>query len=174
MKTALTVAAIFLLLSAPLGVVYAAEVYWEPSESRDIDLSDERDLDLKMPDTKTKSFGDLEIYDAPRESEPADLEALEEEVSEEPAVRRPAPQRPPAPSTPEPTRLRQPRTPAATQSGPTEPRSTLKRLERKRGTSAPAAVEQSDKPAGTQLPPGQVEVKPAEPRSKIQWGKDDK
>lgn len=179
MKSALILAAMVLLVSAPLGIVNAQEVYWESGETGDIDLSDERELDLKLPDTKAKSFGDMEIYDTPRTEEPDDLEAPEE-APEEPVVRPQAPQRPPAdrPATQDtsrPTRLRQPGTPATTQSADTERKSTLKRPEKKRGTPVPPAVEQSDKPAaGTQLPPGQVEVKPAEPRSKLQWGKDEK
>jgi len=82
--------------------------------------------------------------------------------------------RPAAPATTQPARLRQQRTPATTQSGDTEPKTQLKQTDKKRGKSVPAAVEESDRASGTQLPPGQVEVKPAEPRSKLQWGKDEK
>ncbi len=64
MKTLLIVAVAVLLCSAPAGIARADEIYWDPGEELDIEITP-KDLPFKImqPAKQPKSLGQLEIYD---------------------------------------------------------------------------------------------------------------
>jgi len=171
MKTLLIVALAVLLGSAPVGIVCADDIYWDPGEARDIEIT-AKDLPFKIMDPvkQPKSLGQLEVYDvAEPEPEAADLP--------EPVVAAPAPQRPESerPTYREPTR----RTPGSGESGP-----SVTPSRRERPQPAPAAQKpkskrekpsvpgEADKPDTKKLPWGKADAPAPEPQKQLQWGQD--
>jgi hypothetical protein len=160
------------------GVGSTAEIFWNPDETYDATIT-QKDFPLQRDFTNpTKSFQEMDIYYTPSQV------TTEEEEEEAPTVRRPARRReavdqPPAEMVPRRSRSRT--RPALT----TEPRPIEK--------PKPTATKKSEKPQMTletkkpaagapelkgkkSMKWGQVEVKPAEPKTRapLQWGQNNK
>jgi hypothetical protein len=160
MRLTFFIALIALLVASPLGMTYAAEVYWNPERQESGTISD-KDFEVKVgPSKSTKSLGDLEVYDnygeEPDEQAPA------------PAVSRVVPsttRRPAARSVDTPRSLR--RAPAASQRS-TGPSAKAKQKQEPKASAVPAEV--GDRPETKKLQWGKVDVKSAGPKAKFKWG----
>lgn len=171
MKTLLIVALAILLGSAPVGIVCADDIYWDPGEERDIEITP-KDLPFNIMDPvkQPKSLGQLEVYDVPQpEPEPADLP---EPVVAAPVQQRPESERPTyreAPSRPSrPSESGQTVTPSRrdrTQPTPAEQKPKSKR-------EKPSTTGETDKPDTKKLPWGKTDAPAPEPQKQLQWGKD--
>jgi hypothetical protein len=195
MKRVLLLVVMVLMVCSPLAVSYAEdEVYWEGITPADPTITDKDfRLDFKLP--AAKSLGDLEIYDQPK-----DIFEEEESAAPAPPVASAGPTAPVAPAEPQlrpPVQPRgltrppadvSPRTtgttpraseiipqPAETSPGTTESikqrRAPTRVQQSNEGGRAPAASsDELDMPGQKKMKWGQVDVKPAEPKGKFQWG----
>jgi hypothetical protein len=195
MKRVLLLVVMVLMVCSPLAVSYAEdEVYWEGITPADPTITDKDfRLDFKLP--AAKSLGDLEIYDQPK-----DIFAEEESAPPAASARPTAPVAPAEPQLRPPVQPRgltrppadvSPRTTGTTprsseiipQPAETSPGATESVIKRRKGSTA-TQVQQSDEggrtPAASadeldmagqkKMKWGQVDVKPAEPKGKFQWG----
>jgi len=193
MKRVLLLGVMILMVCSPLAVSYAEdEVYWEGITPDEPTITDKDfRLDFKVP--AAKSLGDLEIYDQPKDIFEEDESAAPARTASpvapaEPQLRPPAQPRtltrPPADVSPRTTGT----TPRSSEIIPppaeTSPGTTESINQRRRGSTG-TQVQQSDEGGRTPLPAsadeldragqkkmkwGQVDVKPAEPKGKFQWG----
>ena len=177
MKRVLFLGVMTLLLSFPLGILYAAEIYWDGTTA-DPEITDS-DFKFKYGESRdAKSLAELEVYDnnlvinvpGPDEPSESDYESG-------------APIPPRAVTTPRSTDVAPPRPQVA-------PRSTTGTT---RGPVMRRTPDQSPKPATQEIkaqprageqkvsdqPPaatekkmkwGQVDVKPSEPQNRFKWG----
>lgn len=173
MKTLLIVALAVFLGSAPAGIVCADDIYWDPGEERDLEITP-KDLPLKIfqPVKSAKSFAQLDVYDL-GQSEPEEAEAAEPVVS--------APIRPrteaETPTYREPT-TRGPRSGQDRQTVPqsrrerTRPAPAAQKPETKKEAPATTVTGETEKPDTKKMPWGKTEEPAAEPKKQLQWGKD--
>ena len=154
----------------------AQEIFWEPNEQRDSAVLD-TDADIKpAPATTTRAASASEIYDSRDDDTPA-ADTSEDEAAE-PAVRAPRQATPSAvrqrsqdtaPAQPQ-TRRRGAQDQATSKDAQQKP--AAKQSDKKRGAApAPASIEAPDKTETPKALPGEVDVKPAEPKTKLQWGR---
>jgi hypothetical protein len=194
MKRVLLLGVMILMVCSPLAVTYAEdEVYWEGITPADPTITDKDfRLDFKIP--AAKSLGDLEIYDQPKdifeeEESAAPVRTASPVAPAEPQLR-PSTQprsltRPPADVSPRTTGTTPRSSEIIPQPTETSPRTTESIIQRRRGPSS-TQVQQSDEGRSTPVPAssdeldragqkkmkwGQVDVKPAEPKGKFQWGR---
>jgi len=193
MKRVLLLGVMILMVCSPLAVTYAEdEVYWEGRTPADPTITG-KDFRLDFKTPAAKSLGDLEIYDQPKD-------IFEEEESAAPArtttpVTPAGPQlrppiqprsltRPPADVSPRTTGTTPRSSEIIPQPAETSPGTTESVIQRRQGSTA-TQVQQSDEDRSTPVPAsadeldragqkkmkwGQVDVKPAEPKGKFQWG----
>ncbi len=199
MKRVLLLGVMILMVCSPLAVSYAEdEVYWEGITPADPTITD-KDFRLDFKTPAAKSLGDLEIYDQPKdifeEEESAEQAPPAASATPTAPVAPAEPQlRPPIQprSLTRPSADVSPRTTGTTprsseiipQPAETSPGSTESTIQRRQGSPA-TQVQQSDEGRSTPVPAsadeldragqkkmkwGQVDVKPAEPKGKFQWG----
>jgi len=175
MKRASFPAFALLLACLCVGTVQAEEIYWDLNESRAADvLGLDQDFDITH-DWRVATPSGVQIYDSRDE----DLVAVDMpgEETEEPAVRPLRQTTPstvrqrPADSTQAPSRIRRQTTPDTAGTTDTQQKATGKELKKKRSTPGPATVTDTEKPESQREKPGEVDVKPVEPKSKLQWGR---
>jgi hypothetical protein len=188
-----------LMVCSPLAVSYAEdEVYWEGITPADPTITDKDfRLDFKLP--AAKSLGDLEIYDQPKDifeeeesaapTPPAasarpSAPATPAEPQLRPPVQPRGLTRPPADVSPRTTGTTPRSSEIIPQPTETSPGSTESTIKRRRGSSAtqvqqsdegrrtpaPASADELDRAGQKKMKWGQVDVKPAEPKGKFQWG----
>jgi hypothetical protein len=194
MKRLLLLGVMILMVCSPLAVTYAEdEVYWEGRTPADPTITD-KDFRLDFKTPAAKSLGDLEIYDQPK-----DIFAEDQSAAPTPPAAAARPTGPAAPAEPQLRPPVQPRSltrppadvsprttgatprsteivplPAETTPGATE--STIKRRQRsttpqvQRSEEDRSAPDELDKAGQKKMKWGQVDVKPAEPKGKFQWG----
>jgi hypothetical protein len=179
MKRILFLGVLALLLSFPMGIVNAAEIYWDGMPADEEITDDDFKLKYGVP-SDTKSLGDLEIYDnnllinVPGPDDPV-----------EPDYESGAPIPPRAVTAPRSMDVAPPQPRIAPRT--TEPGTTRGPTVRRTPTQAPKPatqeIESPPRPATEQAAPdqppatgekkmkwGQVDVKPSEPKTKFQWG----
>jgi len=173
MKTLLIVAVAVLLTSAPVGIACADDIYWNPDEERDIEITP-KDLPFKIMQSakQPKSLGQLEVYDL-GESEPEAAD-LPEPVVSAPVQPRPESERPTyrEPSTRRPRSGETGQTVTPTRRERSRPAPAAQQPESKKDTPAPAVTVEPDKPDTKKMPWGKVDVPAAENKKQLQWGKD--
>jgi hypothetical protein len=189
MKRVLLLVVMVLMVCSPLAVSYAEdEVYWEGITPADPTITDKDfRLDFKLP--AAKSLGDLEIYDQPKDifEEEESAAPAPPAASAEPQLRPPVQPRsltrPPADVSPRTTGTTPRSSEIIPQPAETSPGTTESVTKRRKGSTA-TQVQQSDEgrrtPAASsdeldmagqkRMKWGQVDVKPAEPKGKFQWG----
>ncbi|MBI4964598.1 MAG: hypothetical protein HY913_15070 [Desulfomonile tiedjei] len=178
MKRVLFLWVMMLLLSFPIGMAQAAEIYWDGVPA-DEEITDD-DFKYKYGEPKSvKSLGDLEVYDdnlvinVPGPDDPA-----------EPDYESGAPIPPRAVSTPRATDVAPPQprvAPRSTDTGrvrsttirPSQekaPKPATKKLETQPGAGEQTISDEPSPPPEKKMKWGQVDVKPSEPKNKFQWG----
>lgn len=177
MKRILFLGVMVMLLSFPMGMAHATEIYWD-GLAADETIGDE-DFKYKYGDLKsTKSLGDLEIYDnnlVINVEGPDDAPAPDYESE--------APIPPRSVSTPRSTDVPPPQprvVPRATDTGRTKdsvkrsperaPKPATQEIETKPGATEQSVSGEPAPPADKKMKWGQVDVKPSEPKTKFQWG----
>jgi hypothetical protein len=169
------VAAAFALL--PSFAAAEEEVYWNINESGSTTITPKSESASKSGQPKdAKSLAEKEVYDSGEPPTPADVD--DEEAESQTAVRRPIQSTPsanraaPADTPQRRPQVRQRRNAAPSGADESAPRNTVKKPDTKRGgpTAEPSAT--VEKPKTDQPKPSQVEAEPAEPKTKLPWGKD--
>ncbi len=193
MKRVLLLGVMILMVCSPLVVTYAEdEVYWEGRTPADPTITD-KDFRLDFKTPAAKSLGDLEIYDQPKdifeeEESAAPARTTTPVAPGEPQLRPPVQPRsltrPPADVSPRTTGTTPRSSEIIPQPAETSPGTTESVIQRRQGSTA-TQVQQSDEDRSTPVPAsadeldragqkkmkwGQVDVKPAEPKGKFQWG----
>jgi len=193
MKRVLLLGVIILMVCSPLAVTYAEdEVYWEGRTPADPTITG-KDFRLDFKTPAAKSLGDLEIYDQPKdifeeEESAAPARTTTPVTPAEPQLRPPIQPRsltrPPADVSPRTTGTTPRSSEIIPQPAETSPGTTESVIQRRQGSTA-TQVQQSDEDRSTPVPAsadeldragqkkmkwGQVDVKPAEPKGKFQWG----
>ncbi len=193
MKRLLLLAVTILMVCSPPAVSYAAEeIYWEGRTPADPTVTD-KDFRLDFKTPAAKSLGDLEIYDQPKDIFAEDESATPATPTApvapaEPQLRAPiSPRsliRPSAEVAPRARGFTPKSTeiipqPAETSPGSTEsilqheqgsPATQIQQSDEERSTSVPGSVDELDRAGQKKMKWGQVDVKPAEPKGKFQWG----
>ena len=179
MKPAPFLALALALVCLCAGAVQAAEVYWDPNVSRADEILGDTDAEV-MHDSRIRTPPAVRIYDS-ADDEMVAVDMIGEET-EEPAVRLP---RQTAPSQTVPSVVR-PRRSDSTQSRTLRPKSSdtttspekeqkaaaKKPKKKQRDVPAETSIEESEKPESQRAKPSGLEVpQPAEPKSKLQWGR---
>ena len=193
MKRVLLLGVMILMVCSPLAVTYAEdEVYWEGRTPADPTITG-KDFRLDFKTPAAKSLGDLEIYDQPKdifeeEESAAPARTTTPVTPAEPQLRPPIQPRsltrPPADVSPRTTGTTPRSSEIIPQPAETSPGTTESVIQRRQGSTA-TQVQQSDEDRSTPVPAsadeldragqkkmkwGQVDVKPAEPKGKFQWG----
>lgn len=193
MKRVLLLGVMILMVCSPLAVSYAEdEVYWEGITPDEPTITDKDfRLDFKVP--AAKSLGDLEIYDQPKDIFEED-ESVAPAVTTtpvaptEPQLRPPAQPRtltrPPADVSPRTTGTIPRSSEIIPPPAETSPRTTESINQRRQGSTgtevqqsneggrmpSPVSADELDRAGQKKMKWGQVDVKPAEPKGKFQWG----
>ncbi len=184
MKRAILAALLTLLCVVPAS----AEVFWDPSDRPDTDITDKDfkyDYQGLVP---AKSFQQMDVYFTPQSvlpdwaedlvssEQPQGAEAQERvidvprpPITTPPAVRPPTERRTPR-VAPQPSESSTDSTPSATtRSRRSGSRSEPQVVERSVGP-ARSTGESADKPGSKRMKWGQVDVKPDDDKTKFQWG----
>ena len=163
MKHLIVLGLAMLLVSSPLGISYAQNIYWDPDERRDATIT-ASDFDTKFQvNKKAKSWAEMGIYDT-GEIDVSDLDEMEPSV-----VQRPRPRR--TIETPRPSRTRQERAPASVRDRDRLPKASERESGRSSSASGPEVTGEGSKTQSKKMKWGRVEVKPVEPKTKLQWGR---
>lgn len=167
-------AAVFAWL--PLSAVAEEDVYWNINESGSTTITHKPETPSKSSAPKdAKSLAEKEVYDS---GEPPASTDDGEDAAPQSRVRRPG-QSSPSVDRSEPTnspqrrpQVRQRRTTGSSGNGESSTRESVKKPDAKRlgPTAEPSAT--IEKPKANQPKPSQVESEPAEPKTKLPWGKD--
>jgi hypothetical protein len=169
-----------MLLSFPIGIAHAAEIYWDGMPA-DEEITDS-DFKHKYGEPKSvKSLGDLEVYD-----DNLVINVPGPDDTPEPDYESGAPIPPRAVTAPRSTDVAPPPprvAPSSTDTGRTRGPSIRRTLERTPkpatqeietqpgpGSSEQAVSGEPAQPPEKKMKWGQVDVKPTEPKGKFQWG----
>lgn len=177
MKRILFLGVMVMLLSFPMGMAHAAEIYWD-GLAADETIGDE-DFKYKYGEPKsTKSLGDLEIYDnnlvinvegpddAPAPDYTSDAPIPPRSVSTPRSTDAPPPQPRVAPRVTDTGRTRD----SVKRSPERAPKPATQEIETQPGATEQTVSGEPAPPPEKKMKWGQVDVKPAEPKTKFKWG----
>jgi len=178
MKRGLFLGVMLLLLSFPMGLAHAAEMYWDGIPA-DEEITDD-DFKYKYGEPKsTQSLGDLEVYDnnlvinvpGPDDPPAPDYDAPEPIIPRSVSAPRSTDAAPPQPRVaPRSTDTGRTRAPTVRRSQERAPKPATQEIETQPGSSEQTVSGEPAPPPEKKMKWGQVDVKPTEPKGKFQWG----